>query len=197
MRLSVVVNVLLVVAVATAVIGLGLFTNLLAVPGGVASATTTPPPNTGPLPTFTPTPSPLDTATPSPAPTVQLSPGGTYTVAPGDNLTIIAAKYGISVPALIAANPQLLPPNYIIHSGDILMIPDPAAVCDGYQAYAVQPNDFLVKIGLAYGVSPSDIADFNGLPWAGRHDYSDIRPGDILCIPAPGWTPLRTPVPTH
>lgn len=197
MRLSLVVNVLLVVAVATAVIGIGLFTNLLAVPGGVASATPTAPPNTGPLATFTPTPSPLESATPAPTPTSLLSPGGTYTVAPGDNLSIIAAKYGLSVAALIAANPQLVPPNYIIHSGDILTIPNPAAVCDGYQAYTVQPNDFLVKIGDAFGVSPSDIADFNGLPWAGRHDYSDIRPGDVLCIPAPGWTPLRTPVATH
>ncbi len=196
MRLSLVVNTLLVVAIATLVIGVGLFTNLLAVPGG-AAASPTAPPNSGPLPTFTPTPSPLETATPSPAPTVRPSLGGTYTVEPGDNLTIIASKYGISVAALIAANPQLLPPNYIIHAGDVLQIPDPAAVCNGWQAYTVQSGDFLVRIGEQFGVSPTDIADFNGLPWAGRHDYSDIRPGDVLCIPGPGWTPLRTPVPTN
>ena len=194
MRLSLIVNVLLVVAVATTVIGVGLFTNLLAVPGAVATAS--PPPNTGPLPTFTPTPSPLVTATPSPEPTVQLSPGGTYIVQPGDNLTLIANRYGISVADLIDANPQLLPPNYIIHAGDELIIPNPAAKCDGYEAYTVQSGDYLVRIGEQFVVSPTDIADFNGLPWEGRHDYSDIRPGDILCIPAPGWTPLRTPAPT-
>jgi LysM repeat protein len=193
MRLSLIVNILLVVAVATAVIGVGLFTNLLAVPGG-ASATTTPPPNTGPLPTFTPTPSPVSTETSSPAPTDRPSPGGTYEVQPGDNLTKIANLYGISVAALIEANPQLVPPNYVLQPGDVLNIPDPAAACDGYEAYSVQPGDFLVAIGSQFGVSPTDIADFNGLPWAGRRDYSDIRPGDILCIPAPGWTPLRTPV---
>jgi LysM repeat protein len=191
MRLSLVVNVLLVVAVATTVIGLGLFTNLLAVPGGVASATT-PPPSTGPLPTFTPTPSPIETATPSPEPTVQLSPGGTYIVQPGDNLTAIAAKYGISVSALIAANPQLLPPKYIIHEGDVLNIPDPAAKCDGYQAYTVQSGDYLVAIGEQFHVDWNDIVTFNSLPWPGRHDYADIRQNDILCIPAPGWTPLPT-----
>lgn len=195
MRLSLIVNILLVVAVATTVIGVGLFTNLLAVPGG-ASATSTPPPNTGPLPTFSPTPSPVSTETPSPAPSDRPSPGGTYEVQPGDNLTKIANLYGISVAALIAANPQLLPPDYVIQPGDVLTIPDPAAECDGYEAYSVQPGDFLVRIGEQFSVSPTDIADFNGLPWAGRHDYSDIRPGDILCIPAPGWTPLRTPVPT-
>ena len=195
MRLSLIVNILLVVAVATTVIGVGLFTNLLAVPGG-ASATSTPPPNTGPLPTFTPAPSPLATETPSPGPSVRPSPGGTYEVKPGDNLTKIANLYGISVAALIEANPQLVPPNYVLQPGDVLNIPDPAAACDGYEAYSVQSGDFLVSIGQQFGVSPTDIADFNGLPWAGRHDYSDIRPGDILCIPAPGWTPLRTPVPT-
>jgi LysM repeat protein len=194
MRLSLVVNILLVVAVATTVIGVGLFTNLLAVPGG-ASATATPPPNTGPLPTFSPTPSPVAvvTETPSSAPSVRPSPGGTYEVQPGDNLTKIANLYGISVSVLIEANPQLLPPDYVIQPGDILTIPNPAAECDGYEAYSVQPGDFLVSIGNQFSVSPTDIADFNGLPWEGRQDYSDIRPGDILCIPAPGWTPLRTP----
>ncbi len=196
MRLSPLVNLLLAGALATFVIGVGLFTNLLAVPGGTASATATPPPNTGPLPTFTPAPSPLETVTPSSAPTVRPSLGGTYLVEAGDNLTIIANKYGISVASLIAANPQLLPPNYIIHIGDVLNIPDPSAQCNGYEAYTVQSGDFLVSIGDQYSVSPTDIADFNGLPWEGRHDYSDIRPGDVLCIPSPGWTPLRTPVPT-
>ncbi|MEP7360332.1 MAG: LysM peptidoglycan-binding domain-containing protein [Chloroflexota bacterium] len=192
MRLSAVVNMLLVVAVVTTVIGIGLFTNLLAVPGGVASGTPTPPPNTGPLPTFAPAPSPIESATPSVEPTVHPSPGGTYLVQPGDNLTLVANKYGISVSDLIAANPQLVPPNYVIRIGDELIIPNPAVKCDGYEAYTVQSGDFLVSIGNTYGVSPTDIADFNGLPWPGRHDYSDIRPGDTLCIPAPGWTPLPT-----
>jgi LysM repeat protein len=196
MRLSLVVNILLVLAVATTVIGVGLFTNLLAVPGG-AAATATPPPNTGPLPTFSPTPSPVSTESSSPAPSLRPSPGGTYIVQPGDNLTKIAGLYGISVASLIAANPDtLVPPDYIIQPGDELNIPNPAAECGDWEAYLVQSGDFLVSIGEQFSVSPTDIADFNGLPWAGRHDYSDIRPGDVLCIPGPGWTPLRTPVPT-
>src|SRR5512141_2193454 len=146
MRLSLIVNTLLVVAVATLVIGVGLFTNLLAVPGG-AAASPTPPPNTGPLPTFTPTPSPLETTTPTPVVTPRPSLGGTYIVQPGDNLTLIANRYGISVAALIEANPQLLPPNFIIHAGDELTIPDPGSKCGGYEAYTVQSGDFLVKIG--------------------------------------------------
>jgi LysM repeat protein len=195
MRLPLVVNLLLVAATIVFVIGFGLFTNLLAVPGGVASATATVGP-TSSLATFTPSPTPIATATALPTNTPLLSPGGTYEVQSGDNLTLIAARYGISVASLIAANPQLVPPDYVIHAGDVLNIPDPAASCGGYQAYVVKSGDFLVKIGDQYGVSATDIADFNGLPWEGRHDYADIRPGDILCIPGPGWTPLRTPVAT-
>jgi LysM repeat protein len=74
-------------------------------------------------------------------------------------------------------------------------MPQPASKSGGHQAYTVQSGDFLVKIGEQFGVTATDIADFNGLPWPGRHDYSDIRPGDILCIPAPGWTLLPTATP--
>jgi LysM repeat protein len=133
MRLPLIVNILLVVAVATTVIGIGLFTNMLAVPG--AAATATPPPNTGPLQTLAPSPTPVTTATPSLGPSVgpTVPPGGTYIVQPGDNLTKIANLFGISVDALIAANPEiLLPPDYIIHAGDELVIPDPSAECNGY-----------------------------------------------------------------
>lgn len=191
MRLSLIVNILLVVAVATTVIGAGLFMNLLAVPGG-ATATATPPPNTGPLPTFTATPSPVTTETPSPQPTDRPSPGGTYFVQPGDNLTKIAVRYGISVADLIEANPQLVPPDYVIQIGDELTIPNPAAKCDGYEAYTVAPGDFLVAIGELFGVDWNNIADFNSLPWPGRDNVADIQPGDILCIPSEGWTPLPT-----
>jgi LysM repeat protein len=187
MRLSLVVNILLVFAVATAIIGAGLFMNLLAVPGGSASATTSPP-NTGPLPTFTPSPSLVPSDSPTPEPTVHPSPGGTYIVQPGDTLSTIAALFGISYVAIAEANN--IPPPYIIHEGDELIIPVPQSKCDGYQAYTVQPNDFLVAIGEQFSVDWNDIADFNNLPWPGRRDVADIRPNDILCIPAEGWTPL-------
>jgi len=195
MRLSFVVNILLVFALATTIIGAGLFLNLLAVPGGAASATTQPP-NTGPLPTFTPTPSPLATATLSPTPTVRPSLGGTYIVQPGDSLVSIGLLYGIDWHLIYEANkdliPELVPPRYVVQPGWELVIPQPASKCGDYEAYTVVSGDFLVKIGDQFSVSATDIADFNSLPWPGRRDYSDIRPGDVLCIPEPGWTPLPT-----
>jgi len=194
MRLSFVVNILLVFALATTVIGAGLFLNLLAVPGGAATATTQPP-NTGPLPTFTPSPSPLPTETTSPTPTVRPSPGGTYIVQPNDSLSGIGLLYGIDWHLIYEANKDLIPPDYTLQPGWELTIPQPASKCGDYEAYTVVSGDFLVKIGEQFDVSATDIADFNGLPWPGRRDYSDIRPGDVLCIPEPGWTPLPTETP--
>jgi LysM repeat protein len=183
MRLSLLVNVLVVLAVATTLIGAGLMFGLLAVPGGTAVATTQPP-ATGPLPTPTAAPSESPSITPSAAPSVRPSPGGTYIVQPGDTLSSIADLYGISYLAIAEVN--LIPPPYIIHEGDELLIPIPESACGDYQAYVVQPGDFLVAIGEQFGVSWSDIADFNNLP------TEEIHPNDILCIPEPGWTPLPT-----
>jgi LysM repeat protein len=195
MRLSFVVNILLVFALATTIIGAGLFLNLLAVPGGNASATT-PPPNTGPLPTFTPAPSPLLTDTPSPAATVRPSLGTTYIVEPGDSLAAIGLLYGIDWHLIYEANKDLIPPDFTLQPGWELTIPQPASRCGDYEAYTVVAGDFLVKIGDQFGVSATDIADFNSLPFPGRSDWSDIRPGDVLCIPQPGWTALPTATPT-
>jgi len=194
MRLSFVVNLLLVFALATTIIGAGLFLNLLAVPGG-AAASPTAPPNTGPLPTFTATPSPLVTDTPSPEPTVRPSPGGTYIVQPGDSLVTIGLLFGIDWRLIYEANKDLIPPSFTLQPDWELVIPNPASKCDGYEAYTVQQDDFLVAIGEQFGVDWNDIADFNGLPWPGRRDVADIHPNDILCIPAPGWTPLPTATP--
>jgi LysM repeat protein len=193
MRLSFVVNILLVFALATTIIGAGLFLNLLAVPGG-ASATTQPL-NTGPLPTFTPTPSPLASETPSPTATVRPSLGSTYIVQPGDSLAAIGLLYGIDWHLIYEANTDLIPPDFTLQPGWELTIPEPASKCGDYQAYTVQSGDFLVAIGDQFGVSATDIADFNSLPWPNRRDWSDIRPGDILCIPQAGWTPLPTATP--
>jgi LysM repeat protein len=187
MRLTVVVNVLVVLAVATTIIGAGLFMGLLAVPGGAAVATTHPP-NTGPLPTLNVTPSPIPSESPTAAPTVRPSAGGTYIVQPGDTLSTIADLYG--VPYLLIAEANQIPSPYIIHEGDELFIPVPQSACGDYQVYTVQSGDFVIKIAQQFSVDPTELADFNNLT-----NWNDIRPGDLLCIPEPGWTPLPSPAP--
>ena len=75
-----------------------------------ASATEAPPPPTEPPATNTPGP----TSTPS-------SLGQTYTVQEGDIPETIAAKFGITTEALLAANPGIDPTNLQI--GQVLIIP--------------------------------------------------------------------------
>ena len=56
------------------------------------------------------------------APTAPVSGGSSYIIQPGDNLSTLAAKYGTSVGALMASNPQIKDPNKI-YAGQSLSIP--------------------------------------------------------------------------
>lgn len=80
---------------------------------------TEPPATEAPLPTDTPAP-PAETPAPGETPTPS-SLGQTYTVAQGDIPETIAAKFGITVDALLAANPGIDPTNLQI--GQVLIIP--------------------------------------------------------------------------
>ncbi|HTP01083.1 MAG TPA: LysM peptidoglycan-binding domain-containing protein [Anaerolineales bacterium] len=53
---------------------------------------------------------------------VPLASSGTYVVQPGDSMKKIAAKFGVCVSDLIAANPQIPNPN-IIYAGQVIYIP--------------------------------------------------------------------------
>jgi hypothetical protein len=77
----------------------------------------------------TPTPSasgsPVASASAAVSPSPSPSSGAlTYTVKQGDNMTSIAKAHGVSVNALIAANPQIKNPNQL-SIGDQLTIPTP------------------------------------------------------------------------
>lgn len=93
----------------------------------VASPTPTP----TQMPTATPTPHPSETPTPTvtmviPTPTLTPTPiaGIEHTVAPGEVLSAIAAQYGVTVEAIVAAN-NLEDPNRL-EVGQVLLIPQPA-----------------------------------------------------------------------
>ncbi|MBF6600295.1 MAG: LysM peptidoglycan-binding domain-containing protein [Dehalococcoidia bacterium] len=95
-------------------------------PGGTPQtpvATGTPPPP--PPATYTPVPvAAADTPTPQPPPPTSTSApatGRTYTVQAGDIPETIAQKFGVTVAALLAANPGLNPRNMQV--GDVINIP--------------------------------------------------------------------------
>lgn len=49
---------------------------------------------------------------------------GRYTVVPGDTMFFVAQRFGVSLEALIAANPHITNPS-LIFPGDVLCVPAP------------------------------------------------------------------------
>jgi LysM repeat protein len=78
------------------------------------------PPTNVPVATATPLPTPVDATQEPTAPPVM-----TIVVAPGDTLAIIAARYGVSIDAILALN-ALDDPNFI-YPGELLLIPTAAS----------------------------------------------------------------------
>jgi len=126
-----------------------------------------------------------------------------YRVQPGDTLSGIAARYGVSVEAIMAANS--LPSRSTIYAGQVLTIPSqgsnpappPASSGSnhsGQTTYVVRPGDTLSGIAVRYGTTTDAIARANGL------NGTSIYAGQTLVIPSasnppPPPVPTSTPVP--
>lgn len=115
---------------------------------------------------------------------------GTYTVRVGDTLSAIAARFGVSLSALVRAN-GIADPNRI-YVGQRLTIPGATGSTtpvgsgsfEGY--YIVQPGDTLSKIAARYGTTVQTLMSLNGLSnpdriWAGQR----LRIGKAAPAPAP------------
>ncbi|KLU40724.1 MAG: hypothetical protein AA931_04055 [Peptococcaceae bacterium 1109] len=118
----------------------------------------------------------------SPAPPPPVCPPGTfrYTVQPGDSMFLIAQRFGVSLNALIAANPQIQNPN-LIFPGQVICVPSAqSTICPpGTFRYTVQPGDSMFLIAQRFGVS------LNALIAANPQitNPSRIFPGQIVCVP--------------
>jgi LysM repeat protein len=132
------------------------------------------------------------------------APAGTeYTVAKGDFLASIAKKNGVTLKALEAANPGIVPTKLKI--GQKLTIPAGGSAAPGVAAvdstgtsaasviYVVKSGDNLTKIAKHFGTSIKSIESENNLTTAG------IKVGQKLKIPAKAGAasaPASTPEPT-
>jgi len=127
-----------------------------------------------------------------------------YVIQPGDTLGRIAARFGVSVAALAAAN-QIPNPN-LIHVGRSITIDGgstsgstsggstppslssrtwvaPGAGEVASKAHTVVPGETIGRIAGAYGVTISNLVDANGLA-----NPNLIRPGQVLVVPlGVGW----------
>lgn len=108
---------------------------------------------------------------------------GTYTVQPGDTLGIIAARFGVTVDALAAAN-GILDVN-LIDVGQVLAIPGTG---DSATSAAAWPGESLTQAAARLGIPPAQLAALNQLEPGAR-----LFPGQPLQLP-PGAAvqiPLR------
>lgn len=108
----------------------------------------------------------------------------TYTVEKGDSLSEIAQKFGVSLQALLDANPQISDPS-LIYEGQVLTIPDTAGEGQPQPAqktYTVRSGDTLSGIAQKFGVSLQALRDANPQ----INDPSLIYVGQLLTIPQGG-----------
>lgn len=108
----------------------------------------------------------------------------TQVVKLGDTLSAIARQNGVSLDALIRANPQITNPN-LIRPGEEVTIPTgaQAQVQGSGQVYTVQRGDTLSEIGARFGVDWRILAQVNGLS-----NPHLIHPGQQIRIAGGGVT---------
>ena len=135
--------------------------------------TDTPVPPPPPAETDTPVPPP-PASTDTPAPQGGAQP---YTVAPGDTLSTIAAKFGVSLAALMVTNHLSHP--FDAKPGQQLTIP-PADFHPTEVTHRVLPGETLTGIAALYGADPNAIAARNGLT-----NPNQVFAGQELIIPLP------------
>ena len=92
---------------------------------------------------------------------------------------LIAARFGTSVDAILAANPGIEPLNLQI--GQTICIPGPGAgLCPGGRPYTIQPGDTFFQIAQRLGLSLQALVAANpGI------DPNRLQVGQVICIPVP------------
>jgi LysM repeat protein len=155
------------------------------------------------------TPTSFPTATETPLPTATPAPTNTpapisYTVVRGDAAQAIAARFGISLDALLLANNLSEAEATLLQPGQTLVIPLPSAASGDDNGattgslYTVRQGDTLIGIAAQTGVAMELIQAANGLSNA---QAAQLQPGDSLVIPGPTAAPTvqatATPSPTN
>ena len=104
-----------------------------------------------------------------------------YRVQRGDSFYLIARKFGISVRALMNANPAIAAGRLLV--GDILCVPvgEGRSCPVGSAAYTVQQGQSVVDVMLSSNVSLRALREYNE-----DIRLTALRPGDVLCVPPSG-----------
>jgi spore coat assembly protein SafA len=123
-----------------------------------------------------------------PMPPVPHCPGATYIVVQGDTLFQIAQRFGVTLEALLAVNPQITNPD-LIFPGQVICLPVTAQPdCPTGLTYMVVPGDTLFSIAQRLGVSVEALLRLNPQ----ITDPNLIQPGQLICVPVP--CPVVSPI---
>jgi LysM repeat protein len=102
-----------------------------------------------------------------------------YTIKAGDTLFALSQQFGVSVQAIISANPGIDPNRLLI--GQTICIPKPVTPtppCSNGFYYAIRPGDTFFTLSQQFGVSVDAIIRANpGI------DPNRLQVGQIICIP--------------
>ena len=99
----------------------------------------------------------------------------------GDSFYLIARKFGISVRALMNANPNIAAGHLLV--GDILCVAvgEGRSCPVGSSAYTVQQGQSVVDVMRSSDVSLRALREYNE-----DIRLTALRPGDVLCVPPSG-----------
>jgi spore coat assembly protein SafA len=132
-----------------------------------------------------PVPVPMPVPPPAPGPILGVLD---YVVQPGDTMWLIAGRFGVSLDALIRANPQVRNPE-LIFPGEIVHIPGgamapggPGPGPGGARRYVVMQGETIEIVARRFGLSVSELAAFN--PQL-QPPYT-LTPGQVVMIPVTG-----------
>lgn len=104
-----------------------------------------------------------------------------YTIKPGDTIYKLSQQFGVSVEAILMANPGIDPNN--LQVGQVICIPQgmphpEPPPCPNGVYYKVKPGDTLYTIAQSFNVTVQAILMANpGI------DPNNLQVGQILCIP--------------
>ncbi|MEU6441341.1 GH25 family lysozyme [Streptomyces sp. NPDC047046] len=104
-----------------------------------------------------PKPSAPAKATPKPSSTGST----TYTVKSGDTLSDVAARHGVTLSALLAANPSYKAHPNTVYPGARLALPAKAKASTSSTTYTVRPGDTLSAIAAKHGTTVARLAADN------------------------------------
>ena len=89
------------------------------------------------------------------------STGPTYVVLAGEGLSVIANRFGVTIDALVAANPTLDPNN--LQEGAVLTIPGSPGLAGTVGVHPLEQGETLASLGYRFGQQPATLGQLNGV----------------------------------